>query len=89
MSVRVRKSGLMVDTLGKLSSIPTSYLKLWNYIYRPPRRQREATGGHAPWRQREATVASSRAQILAQDREPSPVTTPPGHLKLHLFREIN
>ena len=35
------------------------YLKLWNYINRPSRRQREATGGHK--RPREATGGTLEA----------------------------
>ena len=38
--------------------------------------------------QREATEASSRAHILAKNRESIPLTTPPGLLKLRLFREV-
>ena len=34
---------------------------------------------------REATDASSRVQILARQRKSSPLTTPPGPLKLRLF----
>ena len=67
--------------------VPTSYLKLWNYIciyiYCPSRRQRE-TPGHRG-RPRETTEASSRAQILAQCPEFSPRTTPSGPLNLRLF----
>ena len=45
---------------------------------------REAAGG--PRRPRKATEASSRAQILAWQRESSP-PTPPGSLKLRLFEK--
>ena len=44
-----------------------------------------STGG--PWKPRETTEASSRAQILAQYPESSPLPTPPGPLKLRLFGE--
>ena len=37
----------------------------------------------------EATEASSRAQILAQQREYTPLPTPPGRLKLRVFGENN
>ena len=40
-----------------------------------------------PWRPRETTEARSRAQILAQCQESSPLTTSPGPLKLRLFAE--
>ena len=43
-----------------------------------------------PWRPLEAleaTESSSRAQILAQLTKSSPLTTPPGPLKLRWFRE--
>ena len=53
------------------------------YLYGSPRKAREA-----PWRQREATEASSRAQIMAYDTESSPLTIPPGPLKLRLLRKI-
>ena len=42
-------------------------------------------GGGRP---REASEASSRAQILAWLPRPSPLPTPPGPLKLRLFREL-
>ena len=41
-------------------------------------------GGGRWWRPREATEASSRAQILSRQRESSPLTTLPGPLKLRL-----
>ena len=40
-----------------------------------------------PWRPRKATEACPRAQILARPPKSSPVTTPPGPLKLRLFWE--
>ena len=46
-------------------------------------RPRETTGGP-----RETTEAISRAQILAQYPESSPLPTPPGPLKLSLFGGI-
>ena len=42
-----------------------------------------------PWRPQETTEVNSRAQILAQDTESSPLTTPPGTLKLRFFGEKN
>ena len=39
------------------------------------------------WRPREATEASTRVQILAWPPKSSPVTTPPGPLKLRLCGE--
>ena len=41
-----------------------------------------------PWRPREATEASSRAQILAQCWESSLLPTPPGPLKLRLLGKL-
>ena len=79
MSVRVQKGSSMVGTLGheKCLSQPMSYQKLWNYIYRPS--VPSSTGRHgrpreAPWRPRENTESSSRAQILARDTESSPLS---------------
>ena len=47
--------------------------------------RREAEGDRG--RPRVTTASSSRAQVLAPDTEPSPLTTPPGPLKLRLFGE--
>ena len=52
------------------------------YIYRPSRRQWEA-----PWRPRETTEASFRAQILARPTECSPLPPSRGHLKQGSFGE--
>ena len=89
MFVRVWEGSFMVDTIGHQNLVPMSYLRLWNYIYRPSRRQREATRGplEATGGPLEATDASSRAQILAPDREASPPPAPLGPLKLRLFGE--
>ena len=45
------------------------------------------SGDGGLWRQREATEASSRAQILVLHPKSSPLPTPPGPLKLRLFGE--
>ena len=45
----------------------------------------EAPGGNGS--QREATEASSRAQILARPPKSSPIPTPPGPLKLRSLGE--
>ena len=47
----------------------------------------EVAVGGSPWRQRETTEASSRAQILARCPESSHLLTPPGPLMLRLFVE--
>ena len=41
----------------------------------------------SPWRPREVTEASCRAQILARHAKSSPPPTPPGPLKLRLLGE--
>ena len=65
MSVRTWKGGFMVKTLLTLDLlVPMSYSKLWNYIYCPSRRHREAPGNHG--RPRETTEAGSHAQVLAR-----------------------
>ena len=62
------------------------YIYIYIYIVRPVVNGRARV---APWRQRVATEASSRAQILALDREPSLLMTPPGPYKaIRLFRAI-
>ena len=92
MSVRLWKGSFMVDTLGHLNFGPNVVFEtLELYISSVT----SSTGGHwrpreEPWRPWEAAVrpqrpASSCAQILALDREPNPLPTPPGPLKLRLF----
>ena len=80
MSVRVRKGVFMTDTLDIRILVLMTYFNFVNYIYRLSSRQR--TGGHgmpreASWRQREATEASSRAQILARQRISGPLPKQP------------
>ena len=66
MAVRVQKGGCMVDTLGHLNLGPNV---VFETIVRPIANGRPR---EAPSMQRVRTEASSRAQILAQDRESSP-----------------
>ena len=77
--MRVWKGGFMVDTLGHIILPPNVVFEtLELYVLSVP----SSTGG--PW-PRETTQASPRAQIVAPDRESSPLATPPGPLKLRLF----
>ena len=71
--VRVRRDGFMVDRLGHYNSGRNNVFEsLELYISSVPSSQREATGG-PHWRQREATEASCRAQVLTWHTESSPV----------------
>ena len=63
--VGVRKRRPVVETLGHKKfgpNVVVKYLKLYIYIVRAV----VGSPREAPWRQREATEASSCAQILAQ-----------------------
>ena len=81
MSACVQKGSFMAETFRHWNFRPNVGLEtLENYIYCSPRRQQQAPGDHG--RPREATEASSRAQILA--RFPN-LGLPPGDLKLRLF----
>ena len=81
MSVRVRKGGVMVDTMGHdnigpyvIFEVLELHIYIYTYIYICISFVPSLTGGHLDWRPRKTTQASCCAQILVLDREPSPRT---------------